>query len=300
MRIEGVFVAVTSPFDSEGKFSAAVFESHLEWLAESGVNGFVPCGTTGESPVLTRNERALMISASCRIASKKSLRVIAGCGSNSTAAALEMLQEAKGLGCHAGLVVTPYYNRPTQRGLIAHYETLADRSELPLVLYNVPGRTNVNITPETAGRLLRHPQIIGIKEASGQWSQWLELSHATDLNSRSFLAGDDNAFAAILALGGTGIISACANVSPHSFVALYRAAKAGNWSEAFYIQKKINPLVQSLFLETSPAPIKFALKYLNKIPGFESHLRLPLVPVETKTEAAVVAALESLEATVEL
>ena len=165
--LAGVHVAVVTPFNKKGDIHWDAFEKHLTWLSENGVQGFVPCGTTGEGSTLKREEWRQLIQLSCQVAKKRNLTVTAGCGSNSTAVVLELMQEAEELGARAALVVTPYYNKPTSRGLIAHYEFLATHSTLPIVLYNVPSRTGVSLTLDTLAVLFENPQIIGIKEASG-------------------------------------------------------------------------------------------------------------------------------------
>ena len=173
MKLEGVFVAHTTPFTPDGKVDVAALKRHLEWCAAAGVHGFVPAGTTGEGSVLDHEERKLVIGTALEVARAHGLKVIAGCGGNHTEKVLGLLQEAKAMGCDAALVVTPYYNKPTQPGLFAHYTYLADRCDLPIVLYNVPGRTSVSLAVETTVELLKHPNIVGIKEASGQYSHWL-------------------------------------------------------------------------------------------------------------------------------
>lgn len=289
--IQGVYVATVSPFlEKTGEVDYKSYQAHLKWLSECGVHGFVPCGTTGEGPCLSEVERKKLIELSCEEASKKALKVIAGCGSNSTASALKMIQEAKEIGADAALVVTPYYNKPTQEGLIAHYQFLADRSEIPLVLYHVPGRTNVTFQLSTIQKLFQHPNIIGIKEASGQHSFWMGMAQTLDWKSKAILAGDDDAFALIQQLGGKGIISATANVDPKSFVKLFDLSLKGQWSEAFEVQKKLLPLVQAMFAETNPSPAKEALKLLNRM---ENTVRLPLVSVQTQTRETIQRALKT-------
>lgn len=292
MKWEGVFVATTTPFTTTGELDLVALKAHLQFLVQAGVHGFVPCGTTGEASVLSRDERTKVLELTLEVANAHGRKVIAGCGGNATASVLELVKEAKGMGCDAALVVTPYYNKPTQRGLIAHFEAIAEGSSFPIVLYNVPGRTSVNLSPETAIRLFQHPQIVAIKEASGQYGQWITLASQMDLSQKSLLAGDDDAFAAILALGGTGIISASANVAPNAFVQLYESAKEGNWSEAFHLQKKLLPLVKAMFAETSPAPAKAALEILGR---GSYQVRLPLVPVTQETLAQIKIALKGLE-----
>jgi len=292
MKLDGVYVAHTTPFDHEGKVDVKALKRHLEWLALAGVDGFVPAGTTGEGSVLDHEERKLVIGTALEVAKKNNLKVIAGCGGNHTEKVLGLLKEAQAMGCDAALVVTPYYNKPTQLGLFAHYQYLADRCELPIVLYNVPGRTAVSLSIETTLELLKHPRIVGIKEASGQYGHWLTLASEMNLTEKALLAGDDDTFAPILALGGSGIISASANVVPQLFVQLYKHAQQGEWVQAFTLQKKLVPLVKMLFAETSPAPVKWVLNQL----GFgEATPRLPLVELTEPTARKLEQVLHSLE-----
>ena len=292
MKLSGVFVATLTPFDRDGGICLPALRSHLEFLSSSGVHGFVPCGTTGEASVLTDTERRTVIELTREVAARRQLPVIAGCGGNDTAKVLESLRAAKKFGCDAALVVTPYYNKPTQAGLFAHYTMLADHSPLPIVLYDVPSRTGVALATETTIKLFEHRNIIGIKDASGQHGNWLALSNGVDLERKSLLSGDDDAFAFIQALGGAGIISASANVVPEIFVALYDHAMRGEWEAAFRLQRKVFPLVKALFAESNPAPLKYALHCLR---GTENRLRLPLVPVTAATETLVKNALQGLE-----
>lgn len=292
MKFEGVYVATTTPFTAEGALDKDALKKHLAYLADAGVHGFVPCGTTGEASVLDATERSEVLCLTLEVAKQRGLKVIAGCGGNSTAAVLELVKQAKAMGCHGALVVTPYYNKPTQPGLKAHFEHIANESAFPIVLYNVPGRTSVNLAPETAAALFENENIVAIKEASGQHGQWMALAYAMDTSRKGLMAGDDDAFATILALGGCGMISASANVAPQAFVSLYNFAKQGKWSEAFALQKKLLPLVKALFVETSPSPAKAALAMLGR---GGSGVRLPLVPASDTAIAQVKAALRGLE-----
>jgi len=291
-RPSGVFVANVTPFNDDGSLDMAGLAAHLEWLADAGVQGLVPCGTTGEAPTLSREERSVVLRAAVSVARARGLKVIAGCGGNDTRVVLELMREAAELGCDAALVVTPYYNKPTQAGLVAHYLALADRGALPVVLYHVPGRTAVTLAIETVATLFAHPRILGLKEASGQYGYWTRLTAELPLAEKALLAGDDDAVAVILALGGCGVISASANVAPRHFVRLYEAAASGDWERAFAIQKSLLPLVGAMFLETNPAPAKRALAMLGRGTGA---LRLPLVPVGGVTEAALSAVVAGLE-----
>lgn len=291
MKLEGVFVATVTFFLENGSLDRPSFERHCDWLIESGVDGLVPCGTTGEGPTLSSEERKALIEIAVHSASKKNKKVIAGCGGNNTQNVLRMLIEAKEAGAESALVVTPYYNKPTQEGLLAHYNFLADQNILPIVLYNVPSRTGVNLLPETVDELWKHPNIIGLKEATGNHSQWLALSKQLP-ESKSLLAGDDDAFATLSAMGASGIISASANIIPEKFIALFKLVRSKQWEEAFRLQKQLVPLIQSVFAETNPGPLKFALAVMKK---GQNQLRLPLVPVGNNTEKLIEKQLTTLE-----
>ena len=292
MRFEGVYVPSVTPFTDGGQVDFKAMRSHLEWLASNGVHGFVPCGTTSEASLLQREERTEILKLTKQVAQAHKLRVIAGCGSNSTDTVTDLIEEAHHLGCDAALVVTPYYVRPNARGVQAHYEAIAHRSQLPIILYNVPSRTNVPIPADLAVSLLQNLNIVGIKEASGSWSQWLAIARGTDTHKKSLLAGDDDAFAAVLALGGSGIISASANVAPNAFVEIYNAFQKGDWKGGFGLQLRLQRLVCALFLEPNPAPAKHALALMGKM---RPHVRLPLVPVTEETGREIRDALKEVE-----
>ena len=263
--IRGVYVANFTPFRAGEGLDLPAYQRHLTWLNDAGVQGFVPCGTTGESAALTSEERNLLIETTVAFAKGKGLKVIAGCGSNNTQTALGYLEKAGAMGSDAALVVTPYYNRPTAAGVVAHY----------------------------IGEILALPNVVAVKEASGSFAQWLSLSTQEVFKHKALLAGDDDALAAILALGGTGIISASANVAPKAFVAIQKSFDEKNWALGFEIQKKVLPLVKALFRETSPAPAKKALEWM----GFgDGSLRLPLVPITAESESVLRAALKAVEA----
>lgn len=292
MKLEGVYVALATPFRASGELDLGGLDKLLERVISAGVHGLVPCGTTGESPTLSREERRQIIQASVRAAAAKKLKVIAGCGTNATASTVDSVNEAADLGAHATLIVSPYYSKPTPEGLYRHFTEVAEKGRLPVVLYNVPGRSGVNISPELVAKLFQHPKIVAIKEASGQYCQWLGISHGCDLTSKSLLAGDDDSFAPILALGGTGIISASANVAPAQFVALYDAFRKGDTAGAWSLQKKLLPFVKAMFTESNPGPVKHALHRLGL---GEDFLRSPLVPVRPETRALIQTALQGLE-----
>lgn len=282
MKFEGVYVAIATPFTDNLEIDYNVFQKLIDFLFENGVTGLVPCATTGEGPTLSDEERKKLISI-C-VEKSKNRPVIVGCGSNYTSKVIELCKEAHNLGAKAALVVTPYYNKPTAAGLIAHYNKVADSSPIPIILYNVPGRTNVRMSSETIVELFKHENIIGIKEAGGDYSEWLSISGKTNLSKKSFMAGDDDAFAFILALGGSGIISASANVVPKIFVSIYNSFLRNEIKEAFQLQKKMIGIKKALFLETNPSPVKYALSRL----GFgTAKVRLPLVEVKKETQEII-------------
>lgn len=294
MRPSGVWVATPTFFDDSGALSLGALEAHFERLAAAGVHGLVPCGTTGETPTLDSSEWRDVVALAVRVARRKGMGVMAGCGGNDTRGALERVKEAKGLGCDSALVVCPYYNKPTAAGLEAHFTKIATEGGLPIVLYNIPGRTGVNLTPDSTARLFSLDQVVGIKESTGNLSQWIEIAEKVDLARKALLAGDDNAVATVMALGGSGVVSVGANVDPSRFVQLVEHARDGRFAEAFALQIRLNPLIRSLFLETNPAPVKHALSRRFGTPGA---LRLPLVPVTAPTASAIDSCLGKMELT---
>lgn len=291
-RIEGVYVATVTPFDKSGKVDIPAYQKFAKHLVDSGVHGLVPCGTTGETPTLSAEERQQVIRTAVEVCNEKGLPTIAGCGGNSTSTVVELVREAKELGATAALVSTPYYNKPTPKGVLAHYQTICKEGGLPVLLYNVPGRTSLNLSAELIAQLFEIDGIIGIKEASGNHSQWVEIAYRVDLSTKALLSGDDDCLATILGLGGTGIISASANVAPGPYVEIYNAFKSGDWKRGFEIQTKLFPLVKAMFAESNPGPAKYALSVKG---WMENSLRLPLVPVLEGTEKQIKSALDGLK-----
>lgn len=292
MRPTGVWAATPTFFTAAGRLDEAALDQHLDRLARAGVHGFVPCGTTGEAATLDSEEWRQTVMATIRLAKPRGIPVMAGCGGNDTAVALKRINEARSLGADCALVVCPYYNKPTAEGLEAHFSYLAKEGDLPIVLYNIPGRTCVNLSPDSVARLFALDSIIGLKESTGNLSQWIDIAEKTDLSRKVLLAGDDNAVAPVMALGGTGVVSVAANVDPERFVELYDLGNAGKWEEAFALQVKLNPLIRSLFLETNPAPVKHALFRMH---GLSPSVRLPLVGVTSPTAASIEACLRRME-----
>jgi 4-hydroxy-tetrahydrodipicolinate synthase len=284
----GSIVALVTPFRN-GALDEQAFQSLVEWHLAEGTHGFVPVGTTGESPTLSHPEHERVIEL-CIEAAGRRVPVIAGTGSNSTEEAISLTRHAKRAGADAALVVTPYYNKPTQEGLYAHYKAIHDTVDLPIVIYNIPGRSVVDMTPETMGRLAKLPNIVGVKDATADIVRPL-LAYGTCGPEFCQLSGEDANTLAFLAHGGHGCISVTANVAPRLCAQLHQAWRAGCPDEALALHRRLMPLHKALFCETSPAPVKFALSRLGRCTG---ELRLPLVEIGERSKALVDAALEAV------
>ena len=283
----GSIPALVTPF-CDGAFSEQHFRALIDWQIEQGSNALVPVGTTGESPTLSFDEHYEVIRICVQQAAGR-VPVIAGCGSNDTATAVRHMAYAQSVGVAAALVVAPYYNKPSQEGLYAHYAHLAGQNDLPIILYNVPARTVADIQPATVQRLAKLPTIVGIKDASGQLGRVGDhrLGCGTDFCQ---LSGNDDSWLAFMAAGGAGCISVVANVAPKLCAELAAACASGNFELARTINDRLQPLHNALFLDASPAPLKYALSRV--IDGFPAELRLPLVPPSEACRKAVDAALE--------
>jgi 4-hydroxy-tetrahydrodipicolinate synthase len=279
-------VALVTPM-KDGAVDETALRALARWQIDKGTDGLVPCGTTGEGATLSPEETAAVVRA-CVEEAKGRVPVIAGCGSNSTQRTIENVQLAKRAGADAALVVTPYYNKPTQEGLFRHFEAVAQRGGLPVVLYNVPSRTSVDLLPDTIGRLSRVPGIVGVKEASGSIVRVAEIQDKCEGRPFAILAGDDMFTLATLGMGGHGVVSVVANVAPADLARLCDDFFAGDLGSAQKAQVRMAPLVRALFCETNPMPVKYALHRMGKI-GPE--LRLPLVPVSAAAAAQVDGAL---------
>lgn len=270
--IKGVYTANVTPFTKDDTIDEAALQKLIERQISAGVSGIVPVGTTGESATLAYEEHFRVIALTAQIVRGR-VQVIAGVGSNSTAETCANIKHAQKLGADAALVITPYYNRPTQAGLFQHFTRIAESSDLPIILYNVPKRTGVNLEPQTVSQLSQHENIIGIKEASGQLiSQVDEIIH---LCSSDFvvLSGDDASNFLVYALGGKGCISVTSNVLPKQVVALWHAHATGNISFAQELNYNLHDLNRILFCETNPIPVKAALGHMNLM---REDCRLPL------------------------
>jgi 4-hydroxy-tetrahydrodipicolinate synthase len=283
----GSIPALVTPFRDEA-FDEEQFRAFVEWQITEGSHGLVPCGTTGESATLSADEQVQVIRA-CVDQAAGRVPVIAGCGSNSTSIVKQHMKAAEQAGADAALVVLPYYNRPNQEGIYAHYAALAEASSLPIVLYNVPGRTVTDVTPETLGRLARIPSVVGIKDASGDLTR---VTAHRALCGEDFvqLSGNDDMALGFLGMGGVGSISVTANVAPRLFADFHDAYLSGDRDTALALQDRLFPLHKALFTDASPGPVKYALSRVR--PDFPAELRLPMTPPSEASRKAVDAALE--------
>ena len=281
----GSIVALVTPF-RDGALDEAAFQELVAWHLAEGTNGLVPVGTTGESPTLSHPEHERVIEL-CVEAAAGRVPVIAGTGSNSTEEAISLTRHAKAAGADAALVVTPYYNKPTQDGLYAHFRAIHEAVDLPIVIYNIPGRSVVDMTPETMGRLAKLPNIVGVKDSTADIVRPL-LTYAACGPEFRQLSGEDANALAFLAHGGHGCISVTANVAPRLCASMHAAWRAGRPDEALELHRRLMPLHRALFCETNPAPAKYALSRLGRC-GAE--VRLPLVALSERGQAEVDAAL---------
>ncbi|HWH21805.1 MAG TPA: 4-hydroxy-tetrahydrodipicolinate synthase [Allosphingosinicella sp.] len=283
----GSIPALVTPFRDEA-FDETVFRDFVEWQISEGSHGLVPCGTTGESATLSAEEQAEVI-RTCVDQAAGRVPVIAGCGSNSTAVAQRYMKAAQEAGADAALVVLPYYNRPNQDGIYAHFAALAEASSLPIVVYNVPGRTVTDILPETLARVAALATVVGIKDASGDMTR---VTAHRRLCGEDFvqLSGNDDMALAFLAMGGVGTISVTANVAPRLFAEFHDAYLSGDHARAIELQDRLFPLHKALFSDASPGPAKYALSRVR--PDFPTELRLPMTPPSKASRKAVDAALE--------
>ena len=282
----GSLVAIVTPF-RKGKVDERALADLIEWQIANGTNGIVPCGTTGESATLSHDEHNRVIELTVEVVRRR-VPVVAGTGSNSTDEAIALTKHAKQAGADAALLITPYYNKPTQEGLYRHYRAVAEAVDLPLVLYNIPGRTGVNMLPATIARLTTLPTIVGVKEGSGSVQQASDLVQMCG-DRLTVLAGDDALTLPMMAVGGKGVITVTANIAPAEMAQLVKAFAEGKIEEARRIHFKLSPLFAALFVETNPIPVKEALSLMGKI---DPELRLPLCPMANDTREKLIQALK--------
>lgn len=290
-RLGGLMTALVTPFN-DGRVDYQALEKLVEWQIHSGVDGLVVCGTTGEAPTLTWDERIRII-RSCVSLAKGRVSIIAGTGTNSTDLTISHTCSAAACGADAALIVTPYYNKPSQEGIARHFETVAASSSLPIIAYNVPSRTGVDLTVHTLDCLAQIPSIVGIKDSTGDEKG---AEHLRSIFEDRFLllCGNDDIACNFNLSGGDGFISVISNVLPHVYAALRDACRSGDWATATYIDRALQPIYRAFALDTNPCPVKYALKHRR---GINDDVRLPLVPVAKETAAKIRAALDQMGST---
>ena len=282
---KGSFPALLTPF-ANGGLDDTAFQDFVQWQIDQGSHGLVPCGTTGESPTLS-HEEDMRVTSLCVEVAKGRVPVIAGTGSNSTEEAVELTRHAKQAGADGALVVTPYYNKPTQEGLYRHYKAIHDAVEIPIVIYNIPGRCVVDMSVETMARLAALPNIVGVKDATCDLARPAKTRLAIGADFAQ-LSGEDATVVPFLAQGGHGCISVTANVAPRLCAELHEAWQGGDVESTQTINDRLMPLHEALFAETSPAPVKFAVSLLGKC---QNIVRQPLIEISEQTQAKVRAAM---------
>jgi 4-hydroxy-tetrahydrodipicolinate synthase len=288
-KLRGSLVAIVTPMHDDGSLDIASYKRLIEWHIESGTSAIVAVGTTGESPTVDVDEHIELVKVAVEQCAGR-VPVIAGTGANSTKEAVALTQHARKVGASSTLQVAPYYNKPTQEGLYQHFKAIALEGGLPVILYNLPGRTAIDISNETVLRLAQMPQIVGMKDATG------DIPRGSDLIARlsvmrpdfAYYSGNDDSALALAAMGGDGVISVTANVAPRESAEMYKHAFSGNWSAALSMNQKLLPLHLKLFVETNPIPVKYALEKMKKIGGA---IRLPMTQLAVAHRAIVDAAL---------
>ena len=272
---KGSFVAMITPFTESGKVDEKGINELVGFHIKNGTDGIVPCGTTGESPTLSHEEHKRVVEITIKAVSGR-IPVIAGTGSNSTREALELTSHAKEAGADGALIVVPYYNKPTQKGLYLHYKEIADNVDIPIIVYNVPSRTGVNLLPETLAKLAELENIVAVKEASGNLEQMAQIVELCG-DKITLLSGDDKLILPVLSIGGQGVISVVANIIPADVANVIREFEQGNYKTAQDIFiSKVYPLSSAMFYETNPIPVKTSVQLMGLPAG---NLRLPLTPM---------------------
>jgi 4-hydroxy-tetrahydrodipicolinate synthase len=283
---KGSLVALITPMHADGSVNAKALASFVDWQINEGTHGIVPTGTTGESPTLTHDEHKRVVEIAVEVARGR-VPVIAGTGSNSTEEAIALTRHARQCGADAALIVTPYYNKPTQEGLFLHFSAIADAVDLPILIYNIPPRSVVDMSVETMARLARHPNIVGVKDATANLARPLQTRRACGAGFCQ-LSGEDHTAIAFLGAGGDGCISVTGNVAPRLCSDMQIAWQEGRVNDAITIQDRLLPLHDAMFAETSPVPVKFAASLLGKT---SEHCRLPLASLAEATREKVRAAM---------
>jgi 4-hydroxy-tetrahydrodipicolinate synthase len=278
VKLQGSFVAIVTPFKG-GKLDMDAFGELIDWQIAEGTHGIVPCGTTGESATLTHDEHKQVVEYAVKRVNGR-VPVVAGTGSNSTDETIMLTRHAKDVGADAALIITPYYNKPSQEGLYRHFKAISDDVDIPIVMYNVPGRTAVNMSPETVARCAGLKNVIAIKEATADMNQAIHIRELCG-DKLTLMSGDDFTVLPFLAVGGSGVISVVANIAPADMAGLCNAYFAGDLDKARNLQYKLQPLVRMMFIDTNPVPVKAAVGMLGRCSG---ELRLPLCPMPEASE----------------
>ena len=275
-KFRGAFVAIVTPF-IDGKLDEQGLQDLIEFQIAGGTHGIVPCGTTGESATMSHAEHRRVVELTVKTVAGR-VPVLAGTGSNSTSESIELTRAAKEAGADGALMITPYYNKPSQEGLFQHFKAVAEAVDIPIILYNVPGRTSVNMLPEAVARCAAIPNIVGVKEATADLNQ---ISQVIRLCPKDFavMSGDDFTSMPTVMIGGTGVISVTSNVAPRDMAAMMDAALAGDIAKAQELHYKLFPLMQAMFIDTNPVPAKTALAMMGKIKS-----GLPRLPLYKMTE----------------
>lgn len=291
MQFQGIYTALITPFKN-GKIDEKAFGDFVEWQINEGVHGLVPCGTTGESPTLTHAEHNRVIDLCIEVA-KGRVPVMAGTGSNSTDEAIMMTKHAKKAGADAALIVSPYYNKPTQEGIFQHYKAIAEAAKLPIIIYNIPGRSVINISDDTLARLAALPYIAGVKDATGDLARPYTLQAKLPKKKEGFVmfSGEDMTAVAFNASGGSGCISVSSNIMPRACAAVQEACLKGDYEKALALHSKLVELHSVMFCETSPAPVKYAASLMGKC---RPDLRLPLVMPQEENKKHIAQVLKKL------
>jgi len=287
---QGVFTAIVTPFNKDETINEDDLKKLIDFNIENGVSGIAPVGTTGESPTLNHEEHVKVIEIVCKHV-KGRVPVIAGTGSNSTKEALFMTSRAKDLGADASLQVAPYYNKPTQEGFYRHFKKIADEVDLPMIIYNIPGRTGKNIETDTIVKLAKHPNIVGVKEASGSLPQMMDVIHRTP-EDFVVLSGDDNLTLPLMAAGGQGVVSVASNIIPDRMSAMVNAGLEGNFEKMRELHYELLPFFKVEFIETNPIPIKTALAMKGMI---KEAFRLPMCEMSGENKKKLKIVLKELK-----
>jgi len=277
---EGAYTAMVTPFDEKGEIDEDGLRENVRFQIENGIHGLLPVGTTGECATLSYEEHNRVVEIVVD-AAKGKVPVLAGTGSNSTWEALMLTKHAKEIGADGALLVVPYYNKPTQRGLYAHFRKIAEEVDLPQVIYNIPSRTGVNLLPETMGKLAKLKNIVGVKEATGDMKQVKRIIELTKGQDFVVTSGNDSDTLAIMKLGGVGVISVASNLVPRKVAGLVESFRSGDVKTAEKINEELAPLFKALFIETNPGPVKTAMNWMGLAAG---GLRLPLVEMEPENQ----------------